>query len=56
MKGSSQWVQLIDRDNSCDKHHGQSCVVLPNGDHHKLTHADKSLWGMLMVTFICVRL
>ena len=48
-KGQSQWVQVIERQNACDTHHGQTCIVLPSGEHYPLTHADKSLWGMLMV-------
>lgn len=56
-KSQSQWVAVIEQQNSCDTHQGQACVVLPSGDHHTLTHADKSLWGMLMVRdflyFIC---
>jgi hypothetical protein len=48
-KSQSQWVAVIEQQNSCDTHQGQACVVLPSGDHHTLTHADKSLWGMLMV-------
>jgi hypothetical protein len=48
-KGQSQWVQDIERDNACDKHSGQACIIFPSGSHYQLTMADKSLWGMMMV-------
>jgi hypothetical protein len=48
-KGQSQWVQSIEKDNRCDKHHGHACFVRNDGSHYHLTIADKSLWGMMMV-------
>jgi hypothetical protein len=47
--GQSQWVQEIEQGNSCDKHSGQACLVLPSGAHHQLTMVDKNLLGMMMV-------
>jgi hypothetical protein len=43
-------VENIEKDNACDKHPGQACFVLPSGAHYQLTMADKSLWGMMMVS------
>ena len=47
--GQSQWVQAVERDNRCDKHHGHTCFVRNDGSHYHLTMSDKSLWGMMMV-------
>jgi len=48
-KGQTQWVQDIEKDNACDEHTGQACIVLPStGKHYQLTMSDKSLWGMMM--------
>ena len=52
-KGQSQWVQDIKKDNACNEHIGQACIVLlSTGKHCQLTMVDKSLWGMMMVSIL----
>ena len=50
-KGQSEWVQDIEKDNACNKHIGEACIVLLSmGKHYQLTMLDKILWGMMMVS------